>query len=130
MDLSKFVEDCLSEILAGIEAAQKKASGQNIAAAMAGSETKGHLINCGTYGTFTAVDFDVSVVAEDKAGGKAGVRVWSVGAEAGASRASQHTSRVQFTVPVRLPDGDQSRMERERNSFNRSLNYDDEYRVT
>src|SRR5262249_24728870 len=80
-------------------------------AALGNHDPRGMLINA-EHGIFTAVDFDVSVVAETKAGAKAGVKVWSVGAEAGASHGSQHTSRVKFTIPLRLPDGDQSRAEK------------------
>jgi hypothetical protein len=64
------------------------------------------LVAGGTSGQFTVVDFDVSVVAEHKAGGKGGLKVWGVGLlEREAGRSSQHTSRVKFSVHLRIPQG-------------------------
>jgi hypothetical protein len=58
----------------------------------------------GTSGHFTAVQFDVSVIAEMKAGGKGGLRVWSVGVEGSGEHTFQHSSRVKSAVHVKLPD--------------------------
>src|SRR5262245_58714423 len=120
MDLSEFVDDCLTEILVGIKKAQAKEGGNNAVAALGNHDPRGMLMPA-EHGIFTAVDFDVSVVAETKANGKAGIKVWSVGAEAGASHGSQHTSRVKFTIPLRLPEGDQSRAEKQKANFGRDL---------
>ena len=54
---------------------------------------------------FTVVDFDVSVVAETKGGGKGGIKVWGVEAGGGLERGVQNTSRVKFAVHVKLPQG-------------------------
>ena len=72
------------------------------------SGTHGNVIHGGTSGYFTIVDFDVSVAAETTAGGKAGIRVMSIGAEGGGERKSQESSRVKFAVHVRIPDGDRA----------------------
>jgi hypothetical protein len=76
MNLLEFVEQSLTEILAGVRAAQKKEGGAAIGAEMSGQPPKESLlVNAGVTGTFTVVDFDVSVVAETSAGGKGGLRV-------------------------------------------------------
>ena len=64
------------------------------------------LVSGGSSGTFTIVEFDVSVVAETEAGGKGGLKVWSVGVEGGGSRSDQQTNRVRFAVQVKIPEGD------------------------
>jgi hypothetical protein len=70
----------------------------------AGTE-KGLLVSGGTEGQFTVVDFGVSVVAENKAGGKGGLKVWGIGVEGEAGHLSQHMSRVRFSVHLRIPQG-------------------------
>ena len=55
---------------------------------------------------FTVVDFDVSVVAETKGGGKGGIKVWEVEAGGGLEReGSQHEPASEFAVHVKLPQG-------------------------
>jgi hypothetical protein len=108
MNLAEFVEETLSEILSGIRAAQKREGGGAVGAQMHGGKTDSNLINGGSSGTFTAVDFDVSVEAETTAGGKAGIRVMSIGIEGGGERKHQETSRVKFSVQLRIPDGDKA----------------------
>jgi hypothetical protein len=105
MDLAEFVDETLSEILAGIRAAQRKEGGGAIGAEMyAGGQ--GLLVNGGTSGMFSVVEFDVSVVAETSAGGKGGLRVWSVGVEGQGKRSDQQTSRVRFAVQLKIPRGE------------------------
>jgi ferredoxin len=104
MNLAEFVEESLTEILTGIRAAQRKEGGGAVGAQMYGTTEK--LVAGGISGHFTVVDFDVSVVAENKAGGKGGLKVWGMGLEGEAERLSQHTSRVRFCVHVRIPQGD------------------------
>jgi Trypsin-co-occurring domain 2 len=116
MKLSEFVEETLTEILTGIREAQKKEGGGLISAEMYADGKSFGLIGSGS-ANFTAVQFDVSVLAETKGAGKAGIRVWSVGAEGSGEHTSQHTSRIKFAVPLRLPQGDRS----EPNDFNRKL---------
>jgi hypothetical protein len=58
---------------------------------------------------FTAVEFDVSVLAETSGGGKGTLKVWSIGSvEAGGKRSDQHTSRVRFAVQLKIPTGDEA----------------------
>ena len=79
MNLSEFVEETLSETLAGKRSAQKKEGGDHISAEMYGDATAQGIVNGGCSGNFTIVQFDVSVAAETKARGKGGLRVCSVG---------------------------------------------------
>jgi hypothetical protein len=110
MELDEFVSETLRQILAGVTKAQQGETGGNINAAFAGVAS-GNLIDGGNYGLFTRVDFDVAVTAETAGGGKASIKVWGLGAEGGGEKRSQTASRVSFTVPVRLPAGDQSKAE-------------------
>jgi Trypsin-co-occurring domain 2 len=107
VNLAEFVEETLSEILTGIRAAQKREGGGDVAAGF--SATTGVLASNlfkAYEHTFTVVDFDVSCAAETTAGGKAGIRVMSIGAEGGGGHKSQKTSRVKFSVHLRIPEGD------------------------
>jgi Trypsin-co-occurring domain 2 len=119
MNIAEFVEESLTEILEGIRAAQKKEGGDDIGAQMHGGSDKGLLVHGGTAGHFTIVDFDVSVVAENKAGGKGGLKVWGVGIEGEAGLSSQQTSRVRFSVHIRIPPGAKA----SKSPFNRDLDY-------
>jgi hypothetical protein len=109
MNLAEFIEESLTEILAGVRGAQKQEGGMAIGAEMFGAP-KGDslLVLGGTSGTFTIVEFDVSVVAETSAGGKGGLRVWSVGVEGEGKRSDQQTSRVRFAVQLKIPQGEKA----------------------
>jgi hypothetical protein len=124
MNLAEFVDESLTEILAGIRAAQKKEGGDAIGAEFPAfaDKGKGLFVAGGTYGQFTVVDFDVSVVADTKAGGKGGLKVWGVGIEGEAGRSSQQTSRVRFSVQVRIPGGAKA-PDSSDSSFDRDLDY-------
>jgi hypothetical protein len=78
MNLAEFVEESLTEILTDIRAAQNKEGGGAVGAEMYGVTEKGLLVSGGAYGQFTVVNFGVSVVAENKVGGKGGLKVWGV----------------------------------------------------
>ncbi|WP_406855204.1 trypco2 family protein [Alsobacter sp. KACC 23698] len=109
MNLSEFVEKALIEVLDGIRKAQSSEGGDNVAAALQKVEGKGSLIQ-DALGIFTVVDFEVAVVAETKGSGRGDLKVWGLASfEAGGSHLNQQTSKVKFSVPVRLPDGDQKR---------------------
>jgi hypothetical protein len=82
-----------------------------------GATDKGLLMTGGSSGQFTVVDFDVSVVAKNKAGGKGGLKVWGVGLEGEAGRPSQHTSRMKFSVHLRIAEGGKA----PKSSFHRDL---------
>jgi hypothetical protein len=123
MNLSEFVEETLTEVLNGIKAAQKKEGGDHISAEMYGDASALGIISGGTSGFFTVVQFDVSVAAETKAGGKGGLRVWSVGVEGSGEHTSHQTNRVKFSVHLKLPDGKTVPPDR---SFNRPIQFHDD----
>ena len=79
MNLSEFVEETLSETLAGKGLRRKRRWRSHQRAEMYGDATAQGIVNGGCSGNFTIVQFDVSVAAETKARGKGGLRVWSVG---------------------------------------------------
>ncbi|MBM3090275.1 hypothetical protein GFB56_05535 [Ensifer sp. T173] len=115
MDLKTFVAESLTQILEGVREAQSRPGGDNVAAEGYIAPANGNLMAGGTSGFFTLVDFDVSVLAEAKEGG-ASVRVASAEMSDPTSRSMQNTSRVKFSVHVRLPQGGQNR---DRSSYNR-----------
>jgi hypothetical protein len=104
MDLQTFVAETLRQILKGVQDAQSSPGGGNVNAEMFGTAT-GHLINGGTSGLFTRVDFDVAVSAETTGGAKGNLVVFGVGVSGGADRKQGFANRISFSVPVRLPDG-------------------------
>ncbi|MGL3605746.1 hypothetical protein ACSV9I_04475 [Rhizobium sp. G187] len=115
MELKEFIKETIEQILAGISEAQAGSLGENVNASTdGGSATKdlgGHLINRGKFGVFTRIDFDVSVGAESEGKGGLRVAVFGQGVDAGGAHRSSNASRVLFSIPVRLPDGDAERAE-------------------
>lgn len=103
MDIKQFVKQSLTQILEGIVSAQKCHGGSHIAAE-AFISPNGNLINGGTSGIFTIVDFDISVSATTTERGDT-IRVSSIEMTSGPEKAAQNTSRVNFSVHVRLPQG-------------------------
>lgn len=103
MDLKTFVAESLSQILAGIKEAQSRPNGDHIAPESYIS-SQGNLLAGGTSGYYTVVDFDVSVLAESREGAGS-VRVASVEVSEGSAKTAQNTSRVKFSVHVKLPKG-------------------------
>src|SRR5262245_48357211 len=121
MDLKTFVAETLQQICDGIKEAQSKEGGGAINAEGT-SMSGGHVIDAGSHGVFTRVDFDVAISAESAGGAKGGVKVWGVGdIEGGAERKTGHANRIAFSVPVRLPDGAKSPDQ----SFHRPISYPD-----
>jgi hypothetical protein len=106
MNLAEFIDETLSEILKGIQEAQIKDGAVGAEFVAGAGPLTSNLFSGGVAGTFTAVDFDVSVAAETKVDGKAGIRVMSIGAEGSGERKSQETSRVKFSIPLRIEMGD------------------------
>jgi hypothetical protein len=113
MDLKTFIAETLRELVAGIREAQSSEEGGNINAESYGAAS-GHLMNGGTSGMFTRVDFDVAVSAETSGSGRGGVRVFGVGVDGQADHKTGHANRISFSVPVRIPDG--NRMPRSESS--------------
>jgi hypothetical protein len=103
MDIKQFVDQSLTQILEGITSAQKRNNGKHVAAE-AFISPAGNLINGGTSGIFTIVDFDISVVATTSDRGDS-IRVSSVEMAGGSEATSKNASRVKFSVHVRLPQG-------------------------
>ncbi|MBO6892852.1 MAG: hypothetical protein JJ866_12995 [Roseibium sp.] len=112
MELKEFVAETLTQIIDGVKEAQAREDGPNVNAAMSGAEFGGNLVNVGTYGVATRVDFDVAVTAESKGGAGAKLSVFGVGVEGGAGHTAGTANRISFSVPVRLPDGDSQRQNR------------------
>ncbi|MDP2409431.1 MAG: hypothetical protein Q8M26_04000 [Pseudolabrys sp.] len=103
MDLKTFVATSLTQILDGIRAAQKMPGGNHVAAE-GYINSQGNLMSGGTSGFFTLVDFDVLVLAGSK-DGEPDVRVADVDISNKGERTNQNSSRVKFSVHVRLPKG-------------------------
>ncbi len=112
MELDKFIEITLAQIISGVKKAQEANDGDNINAFMLGRSSGGNIMNNGSYGVFTRVDFDVAVAAESSKKGGANLKVFGAGIEGGGETKSETGNRITFSVPVRLPDGDQSRFEK------------------
>lgn len=101
MDLTEFVKETLTQIVAGVTQAQSGIEEQGGAVAPVFQQGKEQGL--------TQVDFDVAVVVSstDTTGGKLQVAFWGLKAGGGASSqaSEQTTSRVRFKVPVQLPPG-------------------------
>jgi|SoiMetStandDraft_2_1073263.scaffolds.fasta_scaffold373584_1 hypothetical protein len=109
MNLTEFVEETLSEILAGIRTAQAKEGGGNVGAGMMANPTHSNLLHGGDTGIFTIVEFDVCVAAETSGGAKGGIKVLTFGGiEGGGGHKAAKTSRVKFAVQLRIPQGDKA----------------------
>lgn len=107
MDLKTFVATSLTQILDGIRQAQKTPGGENVAAEGYISG-QGNLMSGGTSGFFTLVEFDVLVLAETR-NGQPDVKVADTEISSKSESASQNSSRVKFSVHVRLPQGGSNR---------------------
>jgi len=109
MDIKAFVAETLTQILEGIREAQKRPGGDEVGAEGYNiTSPNGALIDGGTSGFFTTVEFDISVLAESKEGGGS-VRVADNYVTDGNSRTAQNASRVKFSVHLRLPKGGSNR---------------------
>lgn len=109
MELRDFIAETLLQIVDGVRKAQSGEQGTNVNAQMATADFGGHLVNMGTYGVATRVDFDVSVSAESSGNAGAKLTVFGVGVAGGAEHKAGAANRISFSVPVRLPDGDTAR---------------------
>lgn len=104
MDIKSFVSETLTQILDGIREAQRRPGGEDVGADGYISASDAKLMNGGTSGFFTTVDFDISVVAETKEGGGS-VRVADAQIAEGGSKTAQNASRVKFSLHMRIPKG-------------------------
>ena len=128
MELQNFVAETLLQMIEGVRIAQSGEEGSNVNADMSGAAFGGNLVNVGTYGVATRVDFDVSVSAETSGGAGAKLTVFGVGVGGGVDHKAGAANRISFSVPVRLPDGDTGRANRlraEDEAVYRSMRSDD-----
>ena len=123
MDLKTFVNTSLTQILDGIREAQKQPGGGDVAAEGYISG-QGNLVNGGTSGFFTLVEFDVQVLAGTK-DGQPDVTVAGIEVSNKNESTHQNSSRVKFSVHVRLPQGGANRDARpDRGSYSASVDFD------
>ena len=99
MDIKEFIAETLKQIIDGVIDAQKYAKSKNTVIV--------------PYHDFRKViDFDVAVTVADskETGGKAGISVWSIGANINRTSecSSSTTSRIRFEIPVELPQGSET----------------------
>ena len=110
MKLSEFVEEVLSEIVAGIRAAQAGANGAFIVPGGDGGHDYASHPRLSTSARLksTIVDFDIALTVEESSmgSGSGGVKVFGIGANLKGELSSKDTtvSRVQFAVPLLLPE--------------------------
>lgn len=110
MKLSEFVQEVLTEVVAGIRAAQSGEGGAFIVPGGDGGHdyAKHPRLSASARLKSTIVDFDIAVTVEDssKGGGGGGIKVFGVGANLQGELTSKDTtvSRIQFAVPVLLPE--------------------------
>lgn len=112
MDLQQFIESALSQIIQGVAAAQHAAAEHGGVVNPAFSQGKASDLIIGSTSDHVRVfevRFDVAVTATEdiEAGATAKIRIAglpSAGAGAGASSRTESVSRLQFVVPVVLPE--------------------------
>lgn len=103
VNLQDFISETLSQIISGVEDAQKRAAQSEAAAAVApiGQGTRDEtLLN-------QMVEFDIGVMAESgkNTAGGIGITVGAValGSTGKSSSGQSATNRVKFSVPIHLP---------------------------
>jgi len=111
MELNEFVKTVLSQIVSGIRKAQEiKGVGAFIVPSGIGShDYAAHpRVSIKARISSTIVDFDIAVTAEEgkSASGGGGLKVAGIGAkiEGGSSSKDVRVSRIQFAVPILLPE--------------------------
>ena len=115
MDLDEFVETVLKDVLSGIRNVQKDPSiGSFVVPAMIGGhDYADHArVSIQAHLTSTIIDFDIAVTVEESSAvtGEGGIKIAGIGAKVeGDSQAKDtRTSRIQFAVPVLLPESQRS----------------------
>lgn len=110
MELKEFVSETLKQILAGVRTAQDSEDGGMINAESVSMPGDKNIFSAGTYGNFMIVEFDVAVSAERGGKGGANLTVFGVGVEGRGDFKAGIANRIQFAVPVRIPDGQKKRL--------------------
>ncbi|MEI2679098.1 MAG: hypothetical protein V9G29_15340 [Burkholderiaceae bacterium] len=110
MQLREFVKEVLTQIVDGVRDAQEPNGGAFVVPAGDGGHKYAEHPRFASSARIKSsiVDFDVAITAEDsdKAGAKAGVKVFSVqfGVDGEMTSKNSTVSRVQFAVPLLLPE--------------------------
>ncbi|MGV8838698.1 MAG: hypothetical protein ACWA6X_00175 [Bauldia sp.] len=107
MELGEFIRTSIDQIATALLEVQKTHPSLN-AENRGFQGDLGHLLEANQYGVFTRVDFDVAVTAETNVNGKAGISVFSIGASVAGDHSSSTVSRIAFSVPLRVPDGERN----------------------
>lgn len=112
MDLQEFVEQALTQIVAGVAAAQKSTALYRAKVAPELSTTgkdaaaQGFL-HCADYGLAQIVQFDVALTVVETAAKKGGIGIYagpiSIGGSGQSDSEKSSVSRVRFSVPLALP---------------------------
>ncbi|MGF7132076.1 hypothetical protein P3T40_003559 [Paraburkholderia sp. EB58] len=114
MNLSEFVKEVLTEIVAGVVAAQQGKDGAFVVPGFDGGHqyARNDRFSSNASLKSTVVDFDIALTVEESksAGGGAEIKVWGVGAKAKGDLSAKDTSvsRVQFAIPILLPESQRS----------------------
>lgn len=110
MQLREFIKQVMTQIVDGVRDAQEQNGGAFVVPAGDGGHKYADHPRFAASARLksTIVDFDVAITAEDadKVEGGAGVKVFSIqfGAKGEASTKDTTVSRVQFAVPLLLPE--------------------------
>jgi hypothetical protein len=110
MKLSEFVQEVLTEIISGIRAAQSIDGGAFVVPSGDGGHdyAKHPRVSSSARLKSTIVDFDIALTVEDssKGGGGGALKVFGMGANVQGEVSSKDTtvSRIQFAVPLLLPE--------------------------
>jgi hypothetical protein len=117
MDLDEFIKEVLVEVVSGIRDAQQAEGGAFIVPCSDGGHEYANHARFSSSGRLksTIVDFDIALTVEDsaKAEGGGGLKVWGIGANVAGERSPKDTtvSRIQFSIPILLPESQRQRQE-------------------
>lgn len=111
MELDQFIADALTQIVKGVESAQKNTGKGAVNATSikthADSAPKGKYFTAAYNQLVQMVDFDIAVTVTDattaEAGGKISIASWSIGGKGSVKGEEQTVSRIKFSIPVVLP---------------------------
>ena len=110
MKLSEFVQEVLTEIVAGIRAAQTVDGGAYVVPSGDGGHeyAKHPRVSSSARLKSTIVDFDIALTVEEsnKGAGAGALKVFGIGVNINGELTSRDTtvSRIQFAVPILLPE--------------------------
>jgi hypothetical protein len=115
MELDEFIKSVLVKVLSGIRQAQDE---ENVGAFVVPGGDGGHeypknaRVSSSARLKSTIIDFDVAITVEssDKASGGGGLKIAGIGADIKGESSTKDTkvSRIQFGVPILLPENQRS----------------------